>query len=153
MNRTVAKILIWGAMGCAVLFTAAFAFGVYAGYREAHSPGAVPLEIPVWLFFLLMSVVMAGAIWIGAVWMRSIDEAAQEAHKWAWYWGGSCGMAVGAVVALTSMLPEASDLVLPSLWEGRTDPAAYISAGAILMVLLMTVGYGIAWVVWWLQRR
>ncbi|QTN19658.1 hypothetical protein HZ989_00815 [Brevundimonas sp. AJA228-03] len=154
MNRTVAKILIWSVIGCVVLFGAAYGIGFYLGSRDAGAPGAADgPEVPAWLFFIVVSIVMAGSIWVGAIWMRSIDEAAQEAHKWAWYWGGSCGMAVGAVFALASMLPQAADLALPSLWEGRTDPAAYFAAGAALMVLVMTGGYTIAWAVWWLRRR
>ena len=40
---------------------------------------------------------------------RDASEAAQEAHKWAWFWGGSSGMAVGGVfVILASNTPTAS---------------------------------------------
>lgn len=153
MNRTVARILVWSAIGFALLFAAAFALGFYDGYREASSPGLAPRELPAWLFLVLVSALMAFGIWVGAIWMRSIDEAAQEAHKWAWYWGGSCGMAVGSVIAVMSILPQAAELRLPSLWEGRTDPAAYMTAGAALIVMVMLVGYGVAWAVWWLKRR
>lgn len=153
MNRTVARILIWWAIGTVVLLGAVFGIGVYQGYRDAHLGAAVGPEVPAWLLLVLLSGTMAGGIWIGAIWMRSIDEAAREAHKWAWYWGGSCGMALGAVVALMSMLPQSADLIPPTLWEGRTDPAAYAATGAVLMVLLMIVGYTIAWIVWWLRRR
>lgn len=39
-------------------------------------------------------------------WWRDLDEAAREAHKWAWWWGGNIGFIVGAagflIAALTS---------------------------------------------------
>ena len=35
------------------------------------------------------------------------DEAAREAHKAAWYWGGSGGMAVGGVLICLATLPQA----------------------------------------------
>ncbi len=153
MNKTVAKILIWSGVGCLVLFAAAFALGYYDGYREAHSPGSGQREVPAWLFLVLVSALMVGGIWVGAIWMRSIDEAAQEAHKWAWYWGGSIGMAVGAVIGLMAILPQAAELTLPTLWPDRADPAAYVATGGALMALVMFAGYLVAWAVWWWQRR
>ena len=32
---------------------------------------------------------MAVGLWVCARWWRGLDEAAQEAHKWAWWWGSS----------------------------------------------------------------
>ena len=31
--------------------------------------------------------------WLALNYWRAIDEAAREAQKWAWFWGGSGGMA------------------------------------------------------------
>ncbi|MBX9460125.1 MAG: hypothetical protein KL785_02265 [Brevundimonas sp.] len=44
-----------------------------------------------------MAVALVGCVW----WWRGIDEAAREAHKWAWWWGGSGGVLVGAIFLLT----------------------------------------------------
>ena len=153
MNKAAAKILIWSSAAFVVVVFGAFALGYYDGYREAHSPGTSPREFPVWLFLVLVSAAMAASIWVGAIWMRSIDEAAQEAHKWSWYWGGSCGMAVGAVIGLMAMLPQAATVTLPTLWPDRADAAAYMATGAALMALVMTAGYTVAWGLWWLRRR
>ena len=153
MNPTVSKILIWSVGGLVIIGAAAFGLGFYEGYQNARSPGPASPDVPLWLFATFATVVMGVSIWIGALWMRSIDEAAQEAHKWAWYWGGSCGMAVGGVIALMAILPRAASLDLPSLLPERTDPAAYLVTGAALMVLTMIAGYGVAWAVWWLRRR
>ena len=94
---------------------------------------------------------MALALWLGFAWMVRIDEAAREAHKSAWYWGGTAGMAVGGVGVILSGLDQAE--ALRFVVSGRTDPAAYMAAGAMLMLLLMLAGYTIVWAWWWLARR
>src|SRR5690606_7138164 len=48
-----------------------------------------------------------------ADWWRGLDEAAKEAHKWAWWWGGTLGFVVGgaavviAALAGVNLLPAA----------------------------------------------
>ena len=152
MNRAVAKILIWSAVACVALFAVAFALGFYDGYREAHSPGSGQRVISPWLSLLTIGGAMAVAMWVSVIWMRSIDEAAREAHKSAWFWGGTGGMAVGFTLVLMAMLSSEWTISLP-VWWGRTDPPAYLAMGAFLMALVMTAGYTVAWIVWWLRRR
>ncbi len=96
-------------------------------------------------------VLMFGAMVASVAWMRAIDEAAREAHKAAWFWGGCSGMAVGAVGIVLATLPQAEVLQFAA-WNGRTDPAAYMAAGAFAMMMLMTLGYIIVWAWWWLAR-
>lgn len=82
-------------------------------------------------------------------WWRALDEAAQEAHKWAWWWGGNLGLVVGGagVVAATLMgvnlLP---DFVPPS-------DAAMVAAGVFGVFAAQAVGYGLAWCFWWAARQ
>jgi len=152
MNRTVAKILIWSAVGVVLIFVAAFGLGYYDGYREAHSPGSGQRSIGPFLALLLIGGAMAVGMWVSVLWMRSIDEAAREAHKSAWFWGGSGGMAVGFTLILMAMVSGIETSDLPGLW-GRTDPVAYMAQGAFAMTLIMAAGYTIAWGVWWLRRR
>ena len=95
-------------------------------------------------------VVMIGAMVAGAAWMRSIDEAAREAHKWAWWWGGSGGMAVGSVLLLTLML-RAEDQSL-SAKLGST-PANIFVSGMMCLLLFQVAGYSLAWAGWWLKHR
>ncbi|MNE97170.1 hypothetical protein D3C80_1954760 [compost metagenome] len=85
--------------------------------------------------------------------MSSIDEAAQEAHKWAWFWGGSSGMAVGGVLVIMASLPQSAMIQIPAWYSDRTDPAAYAATGAFAMLTLMLIGYTVAWAWWWLGRR
>lgn len=106
----------------------------------------------VWLAGAIAVVAMAGAMVISVAWMRAIDEAAREAHKAAWFWGGCGGMALGGVVLIMTSLPQTAEWSFVT-FNGRDDPAAYAATGAFAMILLMTAGYTVAWVVWWLQRR
>ena len=79
------------------------------------------------------------------------DEAAREAHKSAWYWGGTAGMAVGGVAMVLSRLPQAASIRIPTL--GDPTPAGYAATGAMMMLCLMLLGYTLAWAWWWLARR
>ena len=90
---------------------------------------------------------------MSVAWMRSIDEAAREAHKSAWFWGGCGGMAVGGVFFILASIPPAAALEIPSWFSGRTDPAAYAATGGGALALLMVVGYTLAWAWWWWKRR
>ncbi len=153
MNPTVRKILVWGCVVAVVGTLASYVLGYIAGSIDAHAPGTVSDSrwLPI-VFFVFVAVSMVVSLWVTVLWMRSIDEAAREAHKSAWFWGGTVGMTVGLMLVLMSMWPGAETLNLPSM-EGRNDPAAYMAMGAVLMLLIMVAGYTIAWIVWWWQRR
>jgi hypothetical protein len=99
---------------------------------------------------ILLTLGMAGAIWLGVGWWRRVDEAAREAHKWAWFWGGSCGMAVGFVCLLTVTM-RGADVPLPT-WFGETSQDLLVS-GMMAILLFQVVGYLIAWAWWWLGQR
>jgi hypothetical protein len=92
------------------------------------------------LLSLGMMVTLAAILW----YWRGIDEAAREAHKWAWWWGGTGGMTVGAIVLLTMQLRE---LDLPAF-----GPSAFAS-GMMAILLLQVTGYALAWAFWWLRNR
>lgn len=94
---------------------------------------------------------MAGAMWIGAAWMRSIDEAAREAHKAAWYWGGSGGMCVGGVLLILASQGPWRD-VLAGEFTGGGEPLDYMIVGAVMMIAPMLIGYTVVWLWWWLAR-
>lgn len=147
------KIIVQGLGLVGGLLLAALVAGGVIGYLEASG---VSIDVGGAAFLILAVIavaLMGGSIWVGAVWMRSIDEAAREAHKAAWYWGGSSGMAAGGVLMILATLPGAQGLILPSFLFGRTDPAAYAATGAFAMISLMLIGYIIAWAWWWLARR
>lgn len=96
--------------------------------------------------------IMALAMVVGWAWMRTLDEAAREAHKAAWYWGGSAGMSVAGIAIILATMPWAADYDPAPFFDGRTDPAAWMATGALASMILMLVGYGVVWAWWWLWR-
>lgn len=95
---------------------------------------------------------MAMAVVVGTAWMRALDEAAREAHKSAWYWGGSAGLAVAGIGIMLATMPWAAAYQPIPIAPGRDDPAAWMATGAFIMMVLMLAGYGVAWAWWWLSR-
>jgi heme A synthase len=81
-------------------------------------PGPVGVALTAAMISAAMAAGLAGCIW----WWRGIDEAAREAHKWAWWWGGTGGMAVGAVLLLTLMM-RAQDVPVPAA-SARRPPTS-----------------------------
>ncbi|NJC41250.1 heme A synthase [Brevundimonas alba] len=108
-------------------------------------PGQLGLALTVAAMTFGMAVGFAACIW----WWRGIDEAAREAHKWAWWWGGSGGMAVGAIL-LVSLTAVGGDAVAAP--AGLTAPELIVG-GMWTILLFQLAGYGIAWAVWWLKHR
>jgi len=94
---------------------------------------------------LAVTIAMGAGLWSCSRWWAGLDEAAQEAHKWAWWWGSTYGLAFGAVILFTTVAVTGDSL------SGK--PRDMMVMGAALLAVSQTVGYGIAWAVWWLRRR
>ncbi len=92
-----------------------------------------------------VAVSMTVGMWVTLRWWRGLDEAAQEAHKWAWWWGATLGLAGSAIVLFTWTSVFESTLT--------AGPKDLFLSGALVVVLCQTVGYGLAWAAWWLKRR
>ena len=137
-----------GVLAIFVLMVIATAGAVFASQRGMVERDAALLTIIGTMAVLIMSL----SLWLGVAWMQRIDEAAREAHKAAWFWGGSGGMAVGGIFLILASSPSAERLTLPSWFAGRTDPAAYAATGAVAILALMLIGYGLVWGWWWLKR-
>ena len=151
MSKKLASVLVKTVIGLVALLVGVFVAGVAAGFLAAH--GAIDGDAAMfWIIAVVALVVMTGGMVVSVAWMRSIDEAAREAHKAAWFWGGCSGMSVGGVLVILSSLPMAETLSFPSWFEGRTDPAAYAATGAFGMMLLMMIGYIVVWAWWWITR-
>ena len=147
------KLIIQSVMAFGLIVLAAFVTGGVLGYLEAKGQDINTSSAALWAVGVFAALTMLISLWVGLKWMSSIDEAAQEAHKWAWFWGGSGGMAVGGVLVIMASLPQAAVINIPAWYSDRTDPAAYAATGAFAMLTLMIIGYGVAWAWWWLGRR
>jgi len=115
--------------------------GFFWGFLEGLER---PLPAPVQLMLaaILLVVVIGSSIY----YWRLIDEAAREAHKFAWFWGGSTALALALPVLL---------LIDASIWEallGAHDTRYWVMAGVLAVVLVQMAGYVLAWVGWWLFR-
>lgn len=124
--------------------------GILAGYggEAGWFDGRAAEQIVLAVFAVIL---MAGALWIGAAWMQVIDEAAREAHKAAWYWGGTGGMCVGGVGLILASGGPWREVIAGWIGAGGA-PIDYVAAGATLMLLPMLVGYTLVWAWWWLAR-
>lgn len=151
MSKKLVGVLGWSAVGIVAALVLLFVAGIGIGFLVGH--GAITQDqAMLWVIAPFAVVCMVGSLWIGAAWMRSIDEAAREAHKAAWYWGGTGGMCVAGVFMILGVLPQAETIAWPGLY-GRTDPAAYAISGAFALMCAMLVGYTVVWLWWWWRRR
>lgn len=131
-----------GMLGVSVLVGLAIG-GLSALVDEFGGAAATPLRVA------LLTAGVAAVAWICVAWWRSADEAVREAHKWAWYWGGSTGM--GVVMALFALSAwDVIDVSLPPLGSGPDD---LVMTGVALTVGAQGIGYAVAWAAWWLRHR
>lgn len=97
----------------------------------------------------LLTLAMGVVVWICVLWWRRADEAVREAHKWAWYWGGSAGIVV-VILALGLVGWDVIELA-PTAFSG--EPEDLIMTGVGLTLGAQLIGYLIAWAAWWLRHR
>ncbi len=138
-----------GAAAFALMIGATLVLGGMAGAGSAFVgdlPGPVGTAVTAALVTAAMAVGFTVCVW----WWRGIDEAAREAHKWAWWWGGSGGMAVGAVLLLTLMLRAEEQ---PISAKFGSTPADLFVSGMMCILLFQMAGYTLAWAGWWLKHR
>lgn len=129
-----------------ILCAGAVAAGLVVSFLTGSIWGSV-------LAIVAACALMVLAMAVGWAWMRTLDEAAREAHKAAWYWGGSGAMALAGVPIILAMMPWAETLRFEPVLMGRDDPAAWMAVGAFALMMIMTLGYIVAWVWWWLSKR
>lgn len=98
---------------------------------------------------LVATIVVLVALQQCLLWWRTVDEAAREAHKFAWYWGGSVGLGAAAGVATIFLHKPQVLQQLPLAADG----SAMFAAGVFACVAFQTLGYAVAWAGWWLKRR
>ncbi|WP_324506421.1 hypothetical protein [Brevundimonas sp.] len=104
---------------------------------------------------LILAVVLVIALaalggWLISIYWHQIDEAAREAHKWAWYWGGN--VALLPLMMGLAVLLQTPDAAVP-LWPGlEANPAGYVATGGMAVISTLLIGYALAWLYWWLWK-
>ena len=100
-----------------------------------------------WMIWPALGAALLGVMF-ACFWVASLDEAAQQAHYIAWFWGGNAGLLVSMLVFVAAALaPQAFEPILSALGAGET-----FAAGIMVGVLPAVIGYAIWWVVLWLRR-
>ena len=126
-----------------------FAFGVVVGLWKGDVADGRQQPLGLTLFIAAGVVLLAPAVLAATLmYWRRLDEAAQEAHKWAWYWGGGLGVIPAVLLSLTD---QAGVDLAGRL--GFVGPSALINFGVLSVLVCMLAGYGLAWGFWWLRRR
>ena len=123
--------------------------GLAGGVTGALWGALSAMEIAVPRPLLVVSAVVAipALAWAMLVHWRNIDEAAREAHKFAWFWGGSGGLLLAMpIIALIST--SRLELVF-----GQREPSECVIGGLFFMALLQITGYALTWAGWWLVRQ
>lgn len=85
------------------------------------------------------------------VYWRRLDEAAREAHKFAWYWGGSFGMAIAIVLAVI-LTRGGLDTQLVHMSEAR-GAGNFVGFGMMAAMGVQAVCYLVVWAGWWISKR
>lgn len=90
---------------------------------------------------------VAALFWVCVIYWRNIDEAAREAHKFAWFWGGTGG--------ILAMLPIATLVSTERLVAalGERGPGEWLTLGFASLLIAQLIGYGLVWAGWWLRQR
>lgn len=141
-----AAVFLALAFGLALLLLAAsFLFGPQAA--AIGKPGMAAISAA--------AIIAAGAL--ACIHWRRLDEPAREAHKSAWFWGGTTGLAAVSIgLAALMFAPSASDAVTRYIetQRGHIHPTAFgLMLGFMACLLGQMLGYGVAWVRWWAKRR
>ncbi len=80
-------------------------------------------------------------------WFR-IDEAAREAQKWAWYWGGPAGF----LILLVLFIIGVGDGLVERVFAGPNAVTPRLQ-GAMAGFLAQIAGFIFAWTAWWIKKR
>jgi hypothetical protein len=132
----------YGAVVAVCILAGAVAGGISGAMASISGEGGAGVAAVV---AVSTGLAMAAVLWACDRWWRGLDEAAQEAHKWAWWWGSTFGLAIGGVALFTLVFAAGDGL--------SGEPKDLLLGGAALVAGVQTVGYGVAWAVWWLKRQ
>ena len=117
----------------------------------ALTTGALDPVVGAKIFMGFFSLTFPVALPFMLIWWKKVDEAVKEAHKWAWFWGGSLGMMLAIWIATINLFMN-GQLLTPLLVASGLEAYGF-EAGVIAAVLLMSYGYMGAWAIWWARHR
>ena len=127
--------------------------------RKTFYIGATSASMIAYVGLMLASHTQPWLIWPGLAaailsmifacfWVATLDEAAQQAHYIAWFWGGNAGLLISVLgLIAVALQPAAFDPVLSALGAPRS-----FAAGIAFGVLPPVIGYAIWWAVLWMRR-
>ncbi|ESQ81220.1 hypothetical protein AEYBE204_02475 [Asticcacaulis sp. YBE204] len=127
----------------------ALLFGGFVGYEKSSGGdlfGNAPWVIPFFTLFLII-----GGLGISILWWQAIDEAQREAHKWAWYWGGSSGILL--ILPLFLTVRFGGDAAIERFAQSIGMGGHYFELGMLTVLGLTLLGYSVAWIIWWIRHR
>ena len=144
--KSVKPISAGGILGLMVIVGVLGMIGGFGASFLSERPGVGGLVGSAVFLVVVMAAALALSIW----WWRNLDEAAREAHKWAWYWGGSAGMMLGLAVVFTLAIRHVD---LGGFLSADTKPIDLVVGGMMSILLFQVVGYALAWGWWWARMR
>ncbi|MDR7230010.1 hypothetical protein J2X45_001091 [Caulobacter sp. BE264] len=115
-----------------------------AGVSLLREIGVTPSTTVLGYALLAMAPLMIVA---SVIYWRNIDEAAREAHKFAWFWGGSGSLVLAAPLAML-----VGDARLTAL-AGQHSPSEWFAIGVFSLLVFQLTAYVLVWAVWWIRQR
>ena len=138
---------VYGALG--IVGAAAIAVA-----PRLFAPGRHVAPDPVWIVTVTIAatLAMAWAIAFAVLAFRRLDEFQQTASKFAWYWGGSIGIAISLPIYVFVLLGGLHWLD-PARFHLGADLAVAFRLGYGLAVASIGIGFLAALAFWRLTRR
>ena len=102
-------------------------------------------DLPPWSQPLAAAVVLVFGFALTVYYWRQLDETARAAHLEAFFWGGLGGMTLVLIASIGAYAYREE--------ISRQFGSAAMSIGLYGGMFCIVVGYGAAWVFWWLRRR
>lgn len=123
--------------------------GTWGGYKIATGEDIIrELLLAINLLGVLSCVL---GLPLAIQWWKKIDEASKEAHKIAWFFGGSIGIFISMLLAVLNILFDGA--VLNGLAAGIRGAQNYaFELGITTCLTFAGLGYMIYWAIWWKQR-
>lgn len=116
--------------------------------------GTTSIKQALGAYLLITLGVILVSIPLSLSWWKQIDEAARDAHKTAWFWGGSIGMSLAILITALNMFFDGAILIKLGEAYHISDIQKFgFEFGLLNVMTFMGFGYAIHWGLWWRQRR